>query len=104
ENFFVQIRQTGLRGDIDRYTDILYYLQYEYSERQSMLAYIQYYNVRSCSVEQLFEQFDPAKYTFVDAASIHMLLVRINITNQLSASGVIWTWIIDRSRIYRTLA
>ena len=88
ENFFVQIRGTGLRDDIDRYADVLYYLQHEYSGRQSMLAYVQYYDVRSRGVEQLLEQFSPAKCTFMDAASIHTLLVRINITNQLSASGV----------------
>ena len=40
----------------------------------------------------------------MDAASIRTLLARINVTNQLSASGANRTWIIDRSRIYRTLA
>ena len=69
-----------------------------------MLAYVQYYDVRSRGVEQLLEQFGRAKCAFVDAASIRTLLARINVTNQLSASGANRTWIIDRSRIYRTLA
>ena len=69
-----------------------------------MLTYVQYYDVQSYGVEQLLEQFGPTKCTFVDAASIHMLLVRINITNQLLASGVNWMQIIDRSKIYRILA
>ena len=56
-----------------------------------MLTYVQYYNIQSCSIEQVLEQFSLAKYTFVDTASIHTLLVRINITNQLSALGVNWT-------------
>ena len=69
-----------------------------------MLTYIQYYDIWSHNIEQLLEQFGSAKCAFVNATSIHILLVRINITNQLSTSGANWIKIIDRNRIYWILA
>jgi len=100
----VRIRTQASRGIKDDYADVLYFLQHNspLSVKLSLLAYVQFYATRANN-HHMIEQLHATTCGFINALSVRTLLARFSATSS-RPRGKLRTWIIDRHRIYRTLA